>query len=80
VLYAKCSGLDCFRWVSLPVPFRTCYVANSETGEAFVKIKDHSHEIGVTILNLEHPDGVITLSGENNAVTCDYRMNYPVDT
>jgi hypothetical protein len=55
-------------------------VANSETGEAFVKIKDHSHEIGVTILNLEHPDGVITLSGENNAVTCDHRMNYPVDS
>jgi hypothetical protein len=58
--------------------FRTCYVANSETGEAFVKIKDHSHEIGVTILNLEHPDGVITLSGENNAVTCDHRMKDPV--
>jgi hypothetical protein len=55
-------------------------MANSETGEAFDKIKNLRHEIEVTILNLEHPDGVITLSGENNAVTCDRQLKDPVDT
>lgn len=80
VLCESCSGSGRFQLVSLPVPFRT-YLSRGLAARptlkqgklSLVRAEGLRREIGVATLSLEHPDEVITLNGENNAITYIHR-------